>query len=379
MIDALAADRARIVNLNAQIQDLECSLRSLSALQSERALVQERLDSYKYPVLTLPEEIVCEIFIHFLPVYPSSPPLTGPHSPILLTHICGEWRRIALAFPALWRAIEISSDNPSWLLPSVVLGRSGFCPLSIRVDDLYRELGNLGSVLAAILLHRARWEYLSLRLIRDRSDYPDIGGPMPLLRHLDLEFESDTDVHVPSFAEAPLLRTAILNDSASRGIILPWAQLTSLTLKIMYLYECVPFLQQAANLTHCELEILHDFNETSVADIVLPSLQSLTLNDPHPVVHRVDHLQSFFVPALCSLEISECFLGRDPIDSLASFIAKSGCKLQRVDIVDRYAVSRHSYRTKFPAIRVFSMEEKIRIRTQIRDGQRSDSLDDEVS
>jgi hypothetical protein len=121
----------------------------------------------------------------------------------------------------------------------------------------------------------------------------------------------------------------------------------------MYLYECVPVLQQAANLTHCELELYNDFDGTGVADVVLPSLQSLTLNDPYPMAYRVDHLQIFFVHALCSLEIPERFLGRDPIDSLASFIAKSGCKLQRVGIVNRSAVYKHSYRTAFPAIRMF--------------------------
>jgi hypothetical protein len=77
-------------------------------LRSEKSAAQERLDSYKYPVLTLPSEIVCNIFIHFLPIYPTCPPLTGPLSPILLTHICGGWREIALALPVLWRAITMS-------------------------------------------------------------------------------------------------------------------------------------------------------------------------------------------------------------------------------------------------------------------------------
>ncbi|KAJ7796355.1 hypothetical protein B0H14DRAFT_3887671 [Mycena olivaceomarginata] len=181
MIHTLAADRARIVDFDAQIQDLE---RSLSVLRNQRAVVQERLDSYKYPVLTLPNEIVCEIFIHFLPVYPSCPPLAGSRSPILLTHICAEWRKIALAFPTLWRAIEISKSYNDPTCVASALDRSGFCPLSIRVDELYIDLDDVRSVLAAILLHRARWEYLSLRLIGDAdSDYPDIGGPMPLLQH----------------------------------------------------------------------------------------------------------------------------------------------------------------------------------------------------
>ncbi|KAJ7756713.1 hypothetical protein B0H14DRAFT_3599218 [Mycena olivaceomarginata] len=265
MIDALAADRARI-------QDLE---RSLSVLRNQRAVAQERLDSYKYPVLTLPNEIVCEIFIHFLPVYPSCPPLAGSRSPILLTHICAGWRKFALAFPALWRAMEILPRNNPDCLAST-LGQSGFCPLSINVDG-YGGWDDVGLVLDAILPHRARWEYFSLRLIGDPdSDYPNIGGPMPLLQHLNLEFESDMDEH----------------------------------------YSTLGAIDFA------------DF-ENNVS------------------------IQIFFVHALCGLEIPERFLGRDPIDSLASFIAKSGCKLQRVGIVNRSAVSKHSYRTAFPAIRMF--------------------------
>ncbi|KAJ7359617.1 hypothetical protein DFH08DRAFT_1038550 [Mycena albidolilacea] len=351
MIDALAADRACIVDLDAQIQDLE---HTLAVLQSQRALAQERLDSYKYPVLTLPNEIVCEIFIHFLPVYPSCPPLAGSRSPILLTHICAGWRKIALAFPALWRAIEIPSCNNPDCLAST-LGQSGFCPLSINVDG-YGGWDNVGLVLAAILPHRARWEYLSLRLAD--NDYLDIGGPMPLLQHLDLEFETNSDLPKYSFVEAPLLRTAILNDDAVVRVVLPWAQLTSLTLNTMYVHECVPVLQQAANLTHCELELYDDFDETRASEeavVTLPSLQSLTLHDPTPKPGHVKHLPTFIVPALCSLKISERFLGPGPIDSLSSFISKSGCnlRLQRVQIVGQRSVLKESYCTAFPSIQMF--------------------------
>jgi len=136
MLSALATDRARIADIDAKILDLE---RAISALRIEKAPVQARLDSYKYPVLTLPNEIVSEIFIHFLPNYPLCPPLSGPLSPTLLIQICREWREIALTTPALWRAISISEN----VAPSIrrlrvadMLRRSGSCPLSIRMDVL---------------------------------------------------------------------------------------------------------------------------------------------------------------------------------------------------------------------------------------------------
>jgi hypothetical protein len=348
MIHALAADRARIVDFDAQIQDLE---RSLSALRNQRAVVQERLDSYKYPVLTLPNEIICDIFIHFLPVYPSCPPIAGPHSPILLTHICREWRRIALAFPSLWRAVALSFDDPARLL-SVVLGRSGSCPLSICVDEQNgRSGGERVELVSTVLPHRERWQYLSLRLA---TDYPSIGGPIPLLQHLELKLYDAYGWPRFSFAEAPLLRTAILNNFAVVNVILPWTQLTSLTLENIWLHEGVPILQQAANLVRCELEICNfgGASPSDGVDVALLSLESLTLSFHawDMVVNDKNYLQAFVAPALCSLEIPERFLGPNPIDSLSSFISNLGCRLQRVDIVDRNAVPENSYRTAFSSI-----------------------------
>ncbi|KAJ7149603.1 hypothetical protein C8R46DRAFT_862664, partial [Mycena filopes] len=102
MLDYLAADRAQVAELQVQILHLEQSLR---ALKDERDIVQARLDSYHYPVLDLPTEIICEIFLRFLPIYPLRPPLTGPGSPTVLTQVCRAWRAIALSTPSLWRAI----------------------------------------------------------------------------------------------------------------------------------------------------------------------------------------------------------------------------------------------------------------------------------
>ncbi|KAJ7187800.1 hypothetical protein C8R46DRAFT_1424 [Mycena filopes] len=85
----LEADRRRIIEIDAQILELEATL---SDLRGRKAIAQERLDSYKYPVLTLPPEIVSEIFTHFLPTYPDCPDPTGAFSPTELTQICRTWR-----------------------------------------------------------------------------------------------------------------------------------------------------------------------------------------------------------------------------------------------------------------------------------------------
>ncbi|KAJ7320812.1 hypothetical protein DFH08DRAFT_1086111 [Mycena albidolilacea] len=347
MLNTLAADRALVADLDAKIQDLE---RTLSALRSEKLLAEERLDAYKYPVLALPNEIVCEIFIHFLPIYPICPPLTGLLSPILLTHICRRWREMALALPVLWRAITMYRNDD---LVSTVLSRSGRCPLSIHIDDS----NNLSGFLA-ILPEYSRLEYLKFRLTSFR-DGPCIDGPMPLLRHIDFILDYTSEEPYVLLGAAPLLRTAIFDVYAAMNVMstFPWAQLTSLTLTAMVMHECFPILQKTPDLVHYELH-LHLFDEPSHSqgvEVTLPSLESLVLRDPDPDEYPppFTYLQHFIVPTLRSLQIPERFLEPDPIDALASFISKSGCKLQRVDVTNRQSVPESSYRTAFPGIPMF--------------------------
>ncbi|KAJ6541439.1 hypothetical protein B0H19DRAFT_1077284 [Mycena capillaripes] len=133
MLANLETDRARAAALEAQILDLE---HALSALRIEKAPVQERLDSYKYPVLTLPNGIVSEIFVHFLLAYhhcgeksrqifsyasvgdvgPLRFPLSlyGERCPVLWPKHNLTWQRLGFADPAtaLFRS-EWTKNQPS--------------------------------------------------------------------------------------------------------------------------------------------------------------------------------------------------------------------------------------------------------------------------
>jgi hypothetical protein len=170
MLATLEADRARVADLEAQISYLE---RSLSALRIEKTLVQERLDSYKYPVLELPNEIVSDIFMQFLPPYPLFPPLIGPLSPTLLTQICRRWREIALGTPALWSAITSYHDSINIPFDLAIhafdiwLNRSRCCPLSMRISPSSGQL----DVLAAVALHHTMGTSETL-LLAIPSSYP---------------------------------------------------------------------------------------------------------------------------------------------------------------------------------------------------------------
>ncbi|KAF8200553.1 hypothetical protein K438DRAFT_1758761 [Mycena galopus ATCC 62051] len=350
MLSALEADRTRAAFLQAQIPALENSIVT-DELRSEQALIQQRLQSYVYPVLTLPPEIVSEIFIRVLPPYPRCPPLTGPLSPTSLTQICRDWREIALSTPALWRAISSSLDNHipferQTYVWDLWLKRSRSCPLSIECDEDEET-----RLLKAATSHRTRWEYLKLQTFG--SQLPAIAGGTPLLRHLDLQLHDSAGppfaADVITFHELPLLRSAVLDDTATSWVILPWAQLTSLALNRVYLHECVPILKQTCNLVHCKLRIF-SYPSDSGDIVTLPHLESLFFNDPSFRTPPTRYLESFATPALCSLRIQERSLGLNPVHSLTGFISRSGCKLQEVCITGQRVVARKSYREGLPSI-----------------------------
>ncbi|KAJ7896038.1 hypothetical protein B0H14DRAFT_2495581 [Mycena olivaceomarginata] len=357
-----AADRARVADLDAQILFLE---RSLSKLQSEKQLVLERLYSYKYPVLTVPTEIIAEIFVHFLPIYPVCPPLLVPDSPTLLTHICRKWREIALSTPALWRAISLlDSAIPSVDQDKVVdmwLARSRCLPLHLHFSRNFAPARE-AEVLASVVPHRARWEYLNLRYL-PVSHLHILEGPMPLLRRLDWVSHLPTATKLACH-EAPLLRTAVLNAVAAGSAILPWTQLTSLTLLLVSPKECVPILRHTLNLVYCKLELIEDGEDDGVTppDIIPSSLRSLTL-DGNGSVSRF--LKSLLVPALHNLQIAESCLGSNTIDTLTSFLSKSRCQLQELCIAYRTRVSEESYRKTFPLMKV-SFEDNDRFECALR-------------
>ncbi|KAF8211703.1 hypothetical protein K438DRAFT_56170 [Mycena galopus ATCC 62051] len=350
MLSHMEADRTRLKNIEARIQDLVCSI---SALRNEQALVQNRLDSYMYPVLTLPNEIVSEIFIHFLPTYPLPPPLTGIYSPTCLTQICRTWRKVALSTPALWRAIDLTDGRIPHerleQLSDICLRRSGCCPLSLKLD------GNTSpEMLPAVVAQRARWEHLTIQIRQSALLMIAMDGPLPLLHHLDLTV---TEVTFPMFAlhdhQVPRLRSVVLDRYSMSGVSLPWGQLTSLKLINVYPQQCAPILQQTANLVHCDLHLWINNTFVPGPDIELPYLDSLILTISFPGSEEMEgFLHSFIAPSLHSLQVSERFLGSNPIASLRTFISKSHCSLREVCILDASvgSVPKEAYRKAFPSI-----------------------------
>ncbi|KAJ6456442.1 hypothetical protein C8R45DRAFT_578403 [Mycena sanguinolenta] len=351
MLSSMHDDRMYILHLE----------RTILALRAEKAVVQARLDAYKFPVLTLPNEITSEIFIHFLPTYPEPPPLAGLASPTSLTHVCSKWRQVALATPALWRAIKLDpEDEPNEQFRHISdawIRRSGSLPLSLVLNTDNRNF--LHEIFTdPLAMATERCEHVDLWV--SLPALPRIGAPMPMLR--SLEFAVYTFGDVFTFYEAPQLRNVVLRGRISSLVVLPWIQLTSLTLNYAEVNKCVEILTQTLNLVRCVL-IIGDYNPgldevtTDGLDLALPRLESLVMKHSGPP-EQIDagFLPSFVVPSLCQLELQEIFLGENPIHELKSFISKSRCTLQEVCILisPDTTADDHDYRSAFPSIPTFT-------------------------
>ncbi|KAJ7901094.1 hypothetical protein B0H14DRAFT_2330592 [Mycena olivaceomarginata] len=346
-------------------------MQSTGALSTQTASLQaaesfeSQPDAPTYPVLTLPPEIVIEIFVAFLPAYPDCPLTFGLHSPLLLCQICRHWRAIAIVTPELWRAIQIRMSPESGKAAAQLellktwLSRSGSCPLSMDLS-LWRGTHAIEKdILRTAVLHSERWEYADLSLSAEELCLIQV--PMPLLRHLTFRFNN----LIPSepitlFDRAPRLKQVVLTRRFEKSVItLPWGQLTCLNAYFLYLGECAEILRDATNLVHCSFGICRTSNPTLIPTIpIRPHLRHLVLRSGKRLRHSSFDLsglfRSFTLPGLLTLRVYEPGI---TLASLSEFISRSQCALQELRI-DRSSgrLSESIYREALPSIATIVLE-----------------------
>ncbi|KAF7311287.1 hypothetical protein MKEN_01030300 [Mycena kentingensis (nom. inval.)] len=332
----------------------------------------------------LPNELLSEIFVHTIPIYPQSPDLLGGDSPLQLLKVSRQWKEIALATPLLWRAITLPSEYPVTgrrLVQLVVewLARSGACSLSINFG-FDRESGDnlIQRLVSAILPHRDRWEYLTLGITPQEISL--LCGPAPLLRRVHITVEEDTlwDGFIRASAVEPITLTPAGQLTSVRFYdvdctlsSLPWTQLTTLTLQHRTFAQCLPLLEAcAASLLRCRLALC-DEDPYALRIVRLPHLHTLVLEadvsydtevQPH---NALPYLTFLDVPGLRRLQIAGVFLSPMPsaAEYLDGFVGATGCRLEEL-CVQGPAISsveelRVALATTVPVIgKIFAREEE---------------------
>ncbi|KAF7318586.1 F-box domain-containing protein [Mycena chlorophos] len=332
-MSALAQDRARLEVLEAKMDALR---HQLDTLEQQGQTIRDRLSQYTYPVLTLPPELVTEIFTRYIPAYPAHPPLVGTGSPTYLLGICRQWRDIALRSPSLWRAIKVTWSKEtdarstdivaSWLKRS----RSSLLSLSfdtLKLDTVVDDLEAAATtILSLFVAQRDRWQYIDIAILP--IHLPLLGGATPAL--VDAVLFTVNEGNPPptiTFSNALAIRSAylwnIVPSPSSHGWL---AQLTSLSLISVPFDEIIRALRLATNLIHCKLSV--PLEEILVyAHIHLPRLQTLLLDfdDDHE-----ECLRAFTLPALRRLELSGFDISLSVHEPLRALITRSACRLERL-------------------------------------------------
>ncbi|KAF8156196.1 hypothetical protein K438DRAFT_1942897 [Mycena galopus ATCC 62051] len=333
-----------------------------------------------YPVLSLPPEIVAEIFTNFLPSYPERPPHVGIFSPLLLCQICGPWRQIALTTPWLWRAVSIelhdreNRETVAWKLALLEtwLSRSGACLLSIRlhyqIDQFRPPFGNtahpsLSEFLHTVVRRCERWEHIDC--VMPFAHLHIIQGDMPQLRNLvfgpsDLPDNEDEPVTLLElFGRAPQLTDVVLTECfVPSSMHLPWSQLTYLEALCLYEHECMEIFSYATNLIRCTMAVCGP-SEPSAPPPVIPvhsHLRDLTFITLEADVILADILDLLTLPALRTLEVPEqCVSVADPISTLTDLVARSRCTLDELRI-KKALLAEDLYRSALPSVRMLTLE-----------------------
>ncbi|KAJ7062823.1 hypothetical protein C8F01DRAFT_1135353 [Mycena amicta] len=348
----LTQERLRLAQIDAQIR----------SLQVERAKIQALLHAYRYPVLSLPNEIMSEAFVHTLPPYPEAPPLFGlaDESPRNLLSICSKWKDIALSTPELWRAIKVTEADVhltkfqrSLKAVNKWLSLSGSLPISFNAE--FRLMHDrTEDLLSAISLHRKRWQVLRLEIEQQHLAF--ISGAAPLLEKLSLGNWriQIPPTHILNLEHAPRLRAVGLWDIPCTVHSLSWSHLTELCAIEIPLLDWVPMLRQATQVVRCRLSLTNGIPQLHQS-VELPLLETLVFEVYEDLIHSStgrSGLAAFTLPALRRLQVPESFLPLDPIEDLRMFVRRSECNLQTLLIRDddRGLSSSRAYKAAFPKV-----------------------------
>ncbi|KAJ7181641.1 hypothetical protein C8R43DRAFT_969762 [Mycena crocata] len=333
--------RTRLAGLDAAINNQQLVLEQL---ETERRDVELELQSFTYPVLTLPHEITSEIFIHCLPDEDEQP--NKRHAPLLFLTVCKAWNDVATSIPELWTALSLDID----LLPSAFqnagvfqtivakwFGHAGSLPLTLILRG-YMEavLGNEDCLKNIISQYSARLRRLNLHLEIDdftMLDYLEGTATFPRLESLTIGLPyndgSIVEQDIEIFDHAPALRQLTLIEEAIPSFValLSWQTLTKFHGGSFTIEECLEVLRWAPLLTDCTFCVSAEpyYGREIVSHT---SLQSFSLTeDPEDGDCTADIFKQITLPSITTLRIAGVG-DLDDDDSFQTFISRSSPPLR---------------------------------------------------
>ncbi|KAJ7286466.1 hypothetical protein C8J57DRAFT_1664557 [Mycena rebaudengoi] len=326
------------------------------------------------PALTLPSELISEIFLHCLPDDTEFVPPNPHAAPLLLCRICRQWKQIALATPGLWSSLslvvehfrpEIEDFRPERSFGDLDLvefycgwlANAKNTALSLEIDDdrwhTYDPLKELAGpaaselrkVLKVIRGLAAQWE--SVELVLHPAYFCDLvplKGRFPWLRKFVahrapvIPFDELDDACI--FSDAPLFRELSLEEyTAPCSSAFPWAQLTCFVADTICLSDCVNLFRLAPNLINCDVWVYSDTDPVSIAPLPpVGNLQVLSVVDSNfeewgPFL-ALELLRYCTLPSLRHLSLKFPNEPAEDFTWFISFASRSSLRLEKLTLHD---------------------------------------------
>ena len=318
---------------------------AISTLKQEEVELIKRSENCRLalaPFRMLPRDVIGEIFLAC--VRGAEPSMSCKKAPVLLTHICSDFRDIALSTPTLWATIALSIPDTyhrkkdqikllfQWRIDAITkwIYRSGNVPLSIKFTTINFQTGweTEQLALAEVLLNSAaRWCHLSLNIVNQRSLLavrilgltPD---QVPLLNSLHTSNLLPRGIH-----QAPkLTELALRNIPNASQYNVNWVQLTRLILCLVDPSEShgsattVQILRQTQKLVY--LSFYNGPIDNTIDEVCLPHLRELDVQVAHNL--KLDDLSVvglIHAPALETLW-AQCY---NHVKMLTNLVKRSPC------------------------------------------------------
>ncbi|KAK7061220.1 hypothetical protein R3P38DRAFT_2828227 [Favolaschia claudopus] len=333
---------SKISSIDDKVTALREQITSLLEQRVRECATSTALRHLAAPARTLPVELLSEIFLLTLP-HPPDPVSLHIRAAYRVSHVCSDWREVAIRTPRLWtgplivsalkaRTEEKDEANAAelrlWLMRSAALSLPIILtsPCSeIRVDNLNRHS------LRALLHVACRWRSLKL-VYREPWAMSFITkietGSLVLLEelHLSTSKEEVTNFNLGNaqcFSTAPKLRKLHLNYPCH--IPMPWAQITDLSVNSISTSKVLcDVLTRCPNLVSVETYLpvwTMSALPTGGSDfVVLNHLHTLKLGIYRDSMRFFDHLSA---PALEDLRLRlECNAADWEETSLISFLSR---------------------------------------------------------
>ncbi|KAJ7659757.1 hypothetical protein DFH06DRAFT_1130510 [Mycena polygramma] len=320
------------------LEEMRCHTACVACLRREHDDIQGRLNGTFYPFLTLPTEIIIEIFVRCLAdkvVLPSSDTL-----PMVLGSVCRQWRSIALSTPTLWASLELTLDpnlpREFYIVLETWLSRSGQQPLTLSASYQCDSATSSSEALTLLLTNHAD-HMVDLELWLPRTDlvrvFDTFSGTFPLLESLQVfDTEPGVDIGPCAFSvlkTCPRLREVLSNNATlhPRPDGIPWAQLNRFQGYDLNPLNACGILRATPLLEECTLEFDVETDtdiSTEPAIRSLSKLRSLKFLGGTQEVHDHGIFDIVTLPALRQLEVG---LEDHTLPRFLSFLSRSSCRL----------------------------------------------------